>query len=173
MSLRFARFADFELDFEGFQLRRRGFPVRMESLPLRLLMLLVARKGELVTRREIERGLWGEGVFLDVEQGINTAIRKIRLVLRDHPEKPRFLQTVVGRGYRFLGTDVVESDTSVSSEEAMPMVTMEELGQAVLAAAGLSGPPPNGHSPTRETETELKRDADLAPPLHFVYNSVP
>jgi len=138
MASRFARFGDFELDFSGFVLRRRGSPVKMESLPLHLLILLVGKKGELVTRREIERALWGDGVFVDVEQGINTAIRKIRLVLRDHPERPRFLQTVIGRGYRFLATNVVEADTSLH-EDAYPMVTMEELGQAVLAAAGLSG----------------------------------
>lgn len=109
----------------------------MESLPLHLLILLVGKKGELVTRREIEQALWGEGVFVDVEQGINTAIRKIRLVLRDHPERPRFLQTVIGRGYRFLATEVVEAEASLQ-ENAYPMVTLEELGQAVLAAAGLS-----------------------------------
>jgi DNA-binding winged helix-turn-helix (wHTH) protein len=138
MPLRFARFGEFELDFQGFELRRRGSPVKMESLPLRLLMLFVARKGELITRREIEKALWGDGVFVDIEQGINTAVRKIRLVLRDHPEKPRFLQTVVGRGYRFLARDVIESETSSASASSL-MVTMEELGQAVLAAAGLSG----------------------------------
>jgi len=144
MTARFARFGEFELDFEGFQLRRRGSVVRMESLPLRLLMLLVARKGELLTRREIELKLWGEGVFVDVEQGINTAIRKIRIVLRDHPERPRFLQTIVGQGYRFLAHRVMEADTSSTSAakyDSQPMVTMEELGQAVLAAAGLSGAP--------------------------------
>lgn len=144
MAARFARFGEFELDFEGFQLRRRGSAVKIESLPLRLLMLLVARKGELLTRREIERELWGEGVFVDVEQGINTAIRKIRIVLRDHPERPRFLQTIVGQGYRFLAHCVVEADASSASGskyDSQPMVTMEELGQAVLAAAGLSGGP--------------------------------
>jgi len=144
MTARFARFGEFELDSEGFELRRRGSVVRMEGLPLRLLTFLVARKGELVTRCEIERKLWGEGVFVDVEQGINTAIRKIRIALRDRPERPRFLQTIVGQGYRFLAHRVMESDTSsapATKYDSQPMVTMEELGQAVLAAAGLSGSP--------------------------------
>jgi TolB-like protein/DNA-binding winged helix-turn-helix (wHTH) protein/tetratricopeptide (TPR) repeat protein len=142
MRSRFARFGDFELDFEGFQLRRRGSAVRMEGLPLMLLMFLVARKGELVTRREIEQALWGDGIFVDVEQGINTAIRKIRLVLRDHPEKPRYLQTVVGKGYRFLATDVVDAEASGPSAASTDgnhgrTVTLEELGQAIRAAAGI------------------------------------
>jgi DNA-binding winged helix-turn-helix (wHTH) protein len=142
MTARFARFGEFELDFEGFQLWRRGSVVRIESLPLRLLILLVARRGELLTRREIEEKLWGAGVFVDVEQGINTAIRKIRIVLRDHPERPRFVQTIVGHGYRFLAHGVVEAEaasTHGAKYSEQPMVTMEEQGQAVLAAAGLSG----------------------------------
>jgi len=157
MALRFARFGEFELDFEGFELRRRGSAVKMESLPLRLLMLLITRKGELVTRREIEKTLWGDGVFVDIEQGINTAIRKIRLVLRDHPEKPRFLQTVVGRGYRFLARDVIESETSSASPSTL-MVTMEELGQAVLAAAGLSGAALPESTPERDKHAEAESD---------------
>jgi DNA-binding winged helix-turn-helix (wHTH) protein len=158
MPSRFARFGEFELDFDGFQLRQRGSAVRMESLPLRLLILLVARKGELVTRREVESALWGNGVFVDVEQGINTAIRKIRLVLRDHPEKPRFLQTVVGQGYRFLAREVVESETSTSGTAAPLMVTMEELGQAVLAAAGLPEHPTPAPAPEFDPNAELETD---------------
>jgi TolB-like protein/DNA-binding winged helix-turn-helix (wHTH) protein/Flp pilus assembly protein TadD len=68
---------------------------------MELLILLAERKGELVTREEIAERLWGKDVFLDVEHGINTAIRKIRLVLRDDPEHPHFVETVVGKGYRF------------------------------------------------------------------------
>jgi len=161
MPARFARFGEFELDFEGFQLRRRGSVVRIEGLPLRLLMLLVARKGELIARREIERKLWGEGVFVDVEQGINTAIRKIRIVLRDHPDRPRFLQTVVGQGYRFLAHRVMEADTSVASAskyDSPPMVTLEEMGQAVLAAAGLSGG--RSHRPASANNSAAEADKD-------------
>jgi len=161
MPARFARFGEFELDFEGFQLRRRGSVVRIEGLPLRLLMLLVARKGELIARREIERKLWGEGVFVDVEQGINTAIRKIRIVLRDHPDRPRFLQTVVGQGYRFLAHRVMEAETSSSSGskyDSQPMVSMEELGQAVLAASGLSGGPSHVSSSASNSSAEVDND---------------
>lgn len=68
---------------------------------MELLILLLERQGELVSREEIAERLWGKDVFVDVEHGINTAVRKIRLVLHDDPEKPRFVETVVGKGYRF------------------------------------------------------------------------
>src|SRR5216684_9218929 len=86
--------------------------VKLEKLPMELLLLLLGRRGELVTREVIIARLWGEDVFVDTEQGINTAIRKIRQALRDDPEQPRFLQTVVGKGYRFIApvTDVGASD---------------------------------------------------------------
>jgi TolB-like protein/DNA-binding winged helix-turn-helix (wHTH) protein len=66
-----------------------------------LLILLVERQGELVSRDEIAGRLWGQDVFVDIEHGINTAVRKVRMALRDDPEKPRFIETVVGKGYRF------------------------------------------------------------------------
>ena len=74
-------FGEFELDFGRFQLFRSGQPVRLEGLPLQLLMFLVGKRGQLVTREQIADALWGKDVFVDVEQGINTAIRKIRMAL--------------------------------------------------------------------------------------------
>lgn len=123
-------FGEFELDFGHFQLYRKGKPVRLEGLPLQLLMYLVDNQRQLVTREQIAAALWGDDVFVDVEQGINTAIRKIRIALDDDSSQPRFLQTVVGRGYRFVA----------NCEEAAARVTFsaEELGRAVMAAAGLN-----------------------------------
>jgi DNA-binding response OmpR family regulator len=71
--------------------------------PMEVLFLLIERPRQLVTREEIIEKLWGKNVFLDTDNAINTAIRKIRQVLRDDPEQPRFLQTGIGRGYRFIG----------------------------------------------------------------------
>lgn len=123
------RFGEFELDFGHFQLYRSGVPVRLEGLPLQLLMYLIENQRQLVTRAQIADALWGKDVFVDVEQGINTAIRKIRIALDDDSEQPHFLQTVVGRGYRFV--EACEG----SSEEIK--FSAEELGRAVMAAAGL------------------------------------
>jgi DNA-binding winged helix-turn-helix (wHTH) protein/Tfp pilus assembly protein PilF len=96
------RFAGHELDPAGYQLRRNGEVLKLEKIPMELLLLLVERHGRLITREEIIAKLWGQDVFLDTEQGINTAIRKIRLVLKDEPDNPRFVQTIVGKGYRFI-----------------------------------------------------------------------
>ena len=80
------RFGEFELDLAAYELRREGRPVRLERLPMDLLVMLVERRGELVTRAEIVDRLWGKDVFVDVETGVNTAIRKIRQALRDSAE---------------------------------------------------------------------------------------
>jgi len=96
------KFEQFELDCARFELRHRGRAQKLEKIPMELLMLLAAAEGRLVSREEIEERLWGKGVFVDTEHGINTAIRKIRHVLRDDPEHPRFVQTVQRKGYRFI-----------------------------------------------------------------------
>ena len=98
-------FDDFQLDFTRFQLFRQGKPLRLEGLPLQLLMFLVENKGQLVTREQISSALWSKDVFVDVDQSINTAIRKIRRALGDDAGEPQYLQTVVGRGYRFVARD--------------------------------------------------------------------
>lgn len=96
------RFGEFELDTASFELRRGGRPVRLERQPMDLLILLVRRRGQLVSRTEIVDLLWGKDVFVDVETGVHTAVRKIRQALRDSAEAPRFVETLQGRGYRFI-----------------------------------------------------------------------
>jgi DNA-binding winged helix-turn-helix (wHTH) protein len=136
------RFAEFELDFGRFQLSRGGNPVRLEGLPLQLLMYLVEHHRQLVTREQIANELWGRDVFVDIEQGINTAIRKIRVALEDDSAKPQYLQTVVGRGYRFVPEIRVEGEGSVAnSDDGQAFkVSAEDFGRALLAAAGLDDP---------------------------------
>lgn len=95
-------FGGFTLDCERFQLSRAGRTLKLEKKPLELLILLVSSNGRLVTRTEIADCLWEREVYVDTEHGINTAIRKIRQVLRDDPEQPQFVETVTGRGYRFI-----------------------------------------------------------------------
>jgi Tol biopolymer transport system component/DNA-binding winged helix-turn-helix (wHTH) protein len=110
------RFADdFELDLRAYELRRSGRPLKLERIPMELLVLLIERRGELVTREQIIERIWGKDVFLDTESGINAAIRKIRQVLKDDPERPRFVQTVTGKGYRFVAP--VEHVSNVVSIE--------------------------------------------------------
>jgi serine/threonine protein kinase len=102
--IRFGR--EFELDRQTYVLRRSGQPIKLERIPTEILLLLIERAGELVTREEIVERVWGKDVFVDTDNSINSAIRKIRLVLRDDPEAPQFVQTVIGRGYLFLAAQL-------------------------------------------------------------------
>ncbi|HEX4424685.1 MAG TPA: winged helix-turn-helix domain-containing protein [Terriglobales bacterium] len=97
------KFGEFELDAARFELRRDGRVLKLERIPMELLILLAEKDGHVVTRQEIIERLWGKDVFVDTEHGINTAIRKIRAALREDAERPRFLQTVLGKGYRLTG----------------------------------------------------------------------
>jgi DNA-binding winged helix-turn-helix (wHTH) protein len=135
------RFEQFELDYGRFQLSRGGTLVRLEALPLQLLMLLIDSPNSLVTREQIAEKLWGKELFVDIEQGINTAVRKIRIALDDHYVQPRFLRTVVGKGYCFVAQITVEQEPSESEQV---MFSAEELGRAVMAAAGLDPNNPRG-----------------------------
>ncbi len=137
------RFDDFDLDYGRFQLCRSGSPIRLEGLPLQLLMFLVERRGQLVTREQISSELWSKDVFVDVEQGINTAIRKIRRALADEAGEPQYLQTVVGRGYRFVAPNAEEDATGQAPAGGFA-VSGEDLGRAIMTAAGLDPENPKG-----------------------------
>ncbi len=108
------QFADMELDLQRCELRRAGMPIRLEKMPMALLISLLEAEGQLVTRREIIDRLWGPDVFVDTEHGINTAVRKLRVALGDDHENPRFVLTVVGRGYRFIEPIEVIAEAGVS-----------------------------------------------------------
>lgn len=107
------RFGEFELDLDAQQLRLRGEPVPLERRPLDLLAMLVARHGRLVPRDDIVAALWPGNVIIDFDSGLNTLVRKIRKALGDSSEKPMFIETVPGRGYRFVAavTDAATPET--------------------------------------------------------------
>ena len=94
---------EIELDLGRYELRRQGQRVKLEKKPMELLILLASRREQLVSRREIVSKLWGSDLFVDTEPNINNIVRKIRTALGDDSAKPRFLETVVGKGYRFVG----------------------------------------------------------------------
>jgi Tol biopolymer transport system component/DNA-binding winged helix-turn-helix (wHTH) protein len=96
------RFGEFELDITAYELRRGGQPVHLERQPMDLLILLLERHHQLVGRADIVKRLWDPGVFVDVEMGVNTAIRKLRQSLGDSRESPAFVETISGKGYRFI-----------------------------------------------------------------------
>jgi TolB-like protein/DNA-binding winged helix-turn-helix (wHTH) protein/Flp pilus assembly protein TadD len=102
---------ELQLDLGRYELRQGGRVLKLEKIPMELFILLAERKDQLVTREQIVDRLWGKEIFLDTEQGINTAVRKIRQLLRDDPEHPRFLETVVGKGYRLVGPVTIVAPT--------------------------------------------------------------
>src|SRR5579862_3530094 len=93
---------EFELDLGACELRKNGEAQRLGRIPMELLLLLVQQRGQLVTREKIIERVWGKDVFLDTDNSINAAIRKIRQVLEDDAEQPRYVQTLIGRGYSFV-----------------------------------------------------------------------
>ena len=103
MSVGIMQFANFELDRNLYELRQEGRTVKLERIPLDLLFLLVERRNYLVSREEIIERIWGKGIFLDTDNAINSAVRKIRRALEDDSDDPRFVVTVPTRGYRFIG----------------------------------------------------------------------
>jgi DNA-binding winged helix-turn-helix (wHTH) protein len=96
------RFAGFEFDCDSEELRYDGTSLKLQTQPAKVLAFLIQRAGEIVTRKELMEQVWGSDTFVDFEQGLNYAIRQIRIALHDDPEQPRFLQTLPRKGYRFI-----------------------------------------------------------------------
>jgi TolB-like protein/DNA-binding winged helix-turn-helix (wHTH) protein/Flp pilus assembly protein TadD len=156
-SIRFGE--DFELDLRPRRLRRNDRVLKLERIPLEILILLLERRGEIVSRDEIVARIWGNDVFLDTDNSIRGAIRKVRQVLKDDPETPRFIQTVTGRGYRFIAP-VVLSEEGHSVDAPKPE-----------ASIGATGPPglvsePGSHLQRRSlgrVDQEQERSAGQLP----------
>ncbi len=100
--LSLVRFDLFVLDLRSGELRKSGVPLKLPPQPFKLLALLASRAGQVVTREEIRRLLWGEDTFVDFEQGVNHCIRDIRMALGDDADRPRYVETLPRRGYRFI-----------------------------------------------------------------------
>jgi len=97
------RFGAFEADLHSGELRKNGVRVRLPEQPFRLLTILLEHPGEMVTREDLQKRLWADGTFVDFEQGLNAAVKRLREALEDPAESPRLIETVPRRGYRFIG----------------------------------------------------------------------
>jgi TolB-like protein/DNA-binding winged helix-turn-helix (wHTH) protein len=134
------QFGDFSLHGGKFELCRKGRRLKLERKPLELLVLLVTKHGQVVTRDEIAGCLWEREVFVDIEHGINTAIRKIRQTLGDSSDLPQFVQTISGSGYRFIArVTVVGSEVT---EPAQPSEIPVDLPPAPPEISSVSAVPP-------------------------------
>jgi TolB-like protein/DNA-binding winged helix-turn-helix (wHTH) protein/Tfp pilus assembly protein PilF len=124
------RFGGFEVDPRSRELRRKGKRVRMQDQPLEVLLLLLERSGEVVTREELKERLWPADTFVDSDDGLNGAVRKLREALGDSAEEPQYIETIPRRGYRFIG--------ALEEEAAQP-----ESGSKTDTVNGLSQEPPS------------------------------
>jgi DNA-binding winged helix-turn-helix (wHTH) protein/Tfp pilus assembly protein PilF len=132
------RFGVFEADLRAGELRRSGARVRLQDLPFRALTLLLARPGEVVTREEFRQALWPPNIFVDFEQGISSAVMRLRDALSDSADNPIFIETIERRGYRWIGPiHRVESVREESPENELP-----EKPAVPVAATLSSGPSP-------------------------------
>ncbi len=109
-SIRFGE--DFELDLLPRKLRRGSHALKLERIPLEILVLLLEHRDEIVTRDQIVSRVWGQGVFFDTDNSIRGAVRKLRQVLKDDAESPRFIQTITGQGYRFIAPVIDPKEAS-------------------------------------------------------------
>jgi TolB-like protein/DNA-binding winged helix-turn-helix (wHTH) protein/Flp pilus assembly protein TadD len=133
------QFGDYTLDQSRYRLQKGDRLLRLEKRPMELLILLAERRGELVSREEIADRLWGKDVYLDVDHSINTAVRKVRLALRDDPDKPRFIETVVGKGYRFAAPVIGANGDSSPQVLPPPSVAEPPSASQAISSAGRSG----------------------------------
>ena len=97
------RFDDFELDVRAGQLRRRGVRLRLRGQPLQVLEILLEHAGDVVTREELQSRIWAADTFVDFDHSLHNAIARIREVLGDSAENPRYIETLPRRGYRYIG----------------------------------------------------------------------
>jgi TolB-like protein/DNA-binding winged helix-turn-helix (wHTH) protein/Flp pilus assembly protein TadD len=123
----------YELDLRPRRLRRGNHVLKLERIPLEILVLLLERRGELVSRDEIVARVWGNDVFFDTDNSIRGAIRKVRHALRDDPETPQFIQTVTGRGYRFIAP-VIYPEERLRAELPIPQPSTVSTGAQSLVS---------------------------------------
>ena len=154
------RFGVFDLDSATGELRRRGVRVKLHSQPFQVLLLLLERPGEMLTREEICRELWPEGTFVDYEHGVNSAVNRLREALGDKASNPRFVETLARRGYRFVAP-VERIALEEASTELSLAVDSEELPGAAAVQEG------NGF-----LDRVLARPEDLPKSSHVVVQTL-
>jgi Tol biopolymer transport system component/DNA-binding winged helix-turn-helix (wHTH) protein len=148
------QFGPYELDPERYELRRQGKRLRVAPAPMDLLTLLVKRRGSVVNREEIATRLWADPGMVDIDQGINTAVRRIREVLRDDPSAPRFIETVVGKGYRFIAeVKEVRPDLTVAAVPASPQIPVKAEPSAERS---------DSEVPTKTSELKTSEPQDVS-----------
>src|SRR5258707_5458653 len=119
---RIIRFGSFEVDKRTGELRKKGSLVKLQQQPLQILLALLQRRGDIVTREELRRQLWPEDTFVDFDHGLNAAVKRLRDALGESADSPVFIETLARRGYRFTvpiesppGTNIIAPETADKS----------------------------------------------------------
>ena len=168
------RFGVFEADLRAGELRRNGIKVRLQDLPFRMLTLLLAHPGEVITRDEFRQALWPPDVFVDFEQGISSAVMRLRDALNDSADNPIFIQTVERRGYRWIGPILSQA---VAPEKIDAQPADQTAAQTPTGNGnGVEAEPKSGDFPARyeiglKTQPP-KRSSRLRPWLASVFVAV-
>jgi DNA-binding winged helix-turn-helix (wHTH) protein len=131
------RFDCFEVDFRTGELRRKGRRVTLPPQPLQILLALLERPGELVSRDQLIKRLWPEGTFVDFDHSLNKALNKLRDALHDSAEKPRYIETLSRRGYRFIWP-IVDSTRHTARVAVLPLENMSRDPEQDYFAEGLT-----------------------------------
>ncbi len=146
----------YEADSVTGELLRQGVPVKLNAQPFQVLLMLLERAGELLTREEISRELWPDGTFVDYDHGVNSAVNRIREALRDTAGNPRFVQTLARRGYRFVApVERIGPAENASSATEVPVSVSADPGTP--AGAKAIPQPENRFGPILATPEELPK----------------
>jgi len=133
------RFADYEVDARAGELRRQGVRIKLQVQPFQVLWSLLERAGEVVTREELQKRIWPVDTFVDFDQGLNNAVKKLREALGDAADRPHFIETLSKRGYRFIGE--VEESPGISRAIPGPLASTAVDSIAVLPFTSMSPDP--------------------------------
>lgn len=133
---RAVRFATFELDLSSGELRKHGTKIRLQEQPFQILAMLLENPGEIVTRDELRQKLWPSDTFVDFDVGLNSALVRLRATLGDSAERPRFIETLPRRGYRFIApveTEGLGASGMVADAASRPDEQARPTGKWILA----------------------------------------
>ena len=160
---RVIRFGGFQANLIAGELRRNGTKIRMQDQPFQILALLLERAGEVVSRDELQQKLWASDTFVDFDNGLNIAVKKLRVALGDDAESPRYIETVPRRGYRFIGRIAADSPEFVGSHsrDRAPLVLVPKHQEPIES------------SPTAEAIPEGPSESETLPEVLGVHHPLP
>ena len=131
------RFGVFELDLRSRELHKQGIKIRLQGQPVEILVLLLQRPGEIVSREELQKKLWPADTFVDFEQGLNNAMKRLRAALDDNAETPHFIETLPRRGYRFIGA-VNSNGQTLAADAGTPALQIKPGRRSALSLLAAS-----------------------------------